>query len=502
MATHKSNWRTVIASLSILAAIAFTGQVAHGQYTFVQDPDGVGNWDDPANWLDGGANTTYPNGVGVTALINQPIKAGVGDYTLEMPAADVTVGTLTIDNTNYLYSTRIIMENNGGRLVFEDPSGTAKYIETANTPDAPPNTQYSIRMPILVTNTLEITQDNYPNLNTGTIFTNRVDGDANAKIIKKGIGGIQFNQNFAPGPGQGFLGQIEIQEGAIRLINQTHFLSTVGGMTVSDGGQLQLADNPTTMVTDYNMATGAILNINGDGTDSPSSGPQGALRFGIQAGRTTTFHNPVVLQTDSTIAVGAATSIGVIDQPVSGPGSLTKHGGGQLTLSNASNSYSGDTILLPGGPLSISSPFLNNSADVYLSTGSILDLNFSDTDTIRSLYVDGVAQPVGVYGAADLGGLLITGSGTLTVTETPGAGLVGDHNGDGFVDAADYVAWRKSPDDFGGPAGYDDFVAHFGESNLGSGGSGAVPEPSSSVIAALALCGVAVSRLRSRAAVR
>jgi hypothetical protein len=147
--------------------------------------------------------------------------------------------------------------------------------------------------------------------------------------------------------------------------------------------------------------------------------------------------------------------------------------------------------------LSISSPFLNNSADVYLSTGSILNLNFSDTDTIRSLYVDGVPQPAGVYGSADLGGLLITGSGTLTVTEEPGAGLVGDHNGDGFVDAADYVAWRKA--DAGNPSGYDDFVEHFGEMQAGSGGgAGGVPEPGSLVIAALAVCGIAASRRRSR----
>ena len=137
------------------------------------------------------------------------------------------------------------MVNHGGRLIFEDSSGTAKCIETANTPDAPQNVQNSIQVPIQLNSDLEITQNNYPNLNTGTIFTNRIDGDANRKIIKKGIGGIQFNLNVAPPltAGQGFFGQILIQEGAIRLINKTTFLSTVSGITVSDGGQLQLADN-------------------------------------------------------------------------------------------------------------------------------------------------------------------------------------------------------------------------------------------------------------------
>ena len=173
-----------------------------------------------------------------------------------MPTTDVTVGQLTIDNTNDDYAHKITMINHGGRLIFEDPSGTAKWIETANgtAGNAPANVQNSIQMPILVKNTLEITQNNYPNLNTGTIFTNRFDGDINSKIIKKGLGGIQFNLNSALGAGQGFFGQIEIQEGAIRTINKTFFLSTVSGITVSAGGQLQLAENAKTAVPDYNLA--------------------------------------------------------------------------------------------------------------------------------------------------------------------------------------------------------------------------------------------------------
>jgi hypothetical protein len=60
------------------------------------------------------------------------------------------------------------------------------------------------------------------------------------------------------------------------------------------------------------------------------------------------------------------------------------------------------------------------------------------------------------------------------------AGLPGDHNKDGKVDAADYVAWRKLPSTFeGDPAGYDNWRENFGSMAPGSGGSGAVPEPSS-----------------------
>ncbi|MEX2307499.1 MAG: hypothetical protein WD738_07905 [Pirellulales bacterium] len=68
------------------------------------------------------------------------------------------------------------------------------------------------------------------------------------------------------------------------------------------------------------------------------------------------------------------------------------------------------------------------------------------------------------------------------------AGLAGDYNGDGKVDAADYVVWRKTG--INGQQGYNDWRANFGQM-AGSGsasGSGAAvvatvaPEPASSCL--------------------
>lgn len=65
------------------------------------------------------------------------------------------------------------------------------------------------------------------------------------------------------------------------------------------------------------------------------------------------------------------------------------------------------------------------------------------------------------------------------------AGLPGDYNNDGTVNAADYTVWRDggSPDDT--IAGYNLWKANFG--NSGSGSSAAVPEPASTVLAMLAI---------------
>jgi hypothetical protein len=62
-------------------------------------------------------------------------------------------------------------------------------------------------------------------------------------------------------------------------------------------------------------------------------------------------------------------------------------------------------------------------------------------------------------------------------------GLTGDHNGDGKVDAADYVAWRKDPAGFGGdPDGYIDWRENFGAGNGPGGAPSSIPEPASTAL--------------------
>ena len=63
----------------------------------------------------------------------------------------------------------------------------------------------------------------------------------------------------------------------------------------------------------------------------------------------------------------------------------------------------------------------------------------------------------------------------------------GDYNGDGTVDAADYVLWRKTRAASGGdPAGYDTWRTNFGAASGAVRNLAAVPEPAS--IGLLLLC--------------
>jgi T5SS/PEP-CTERM-associated repeat protein len=98
-------------------------------------------------------------------------------------------------------------------------------------------------------------------------------------------------------------------------------------------------------------------------------------------------------------------------------------------------------------------------------------------------------------------------SGVLSVVS---AGLPGDYNNNGSVDAADYVVWRKNQgtthvlpnDPIGGtigPAHYNQWRAHFGQppgSGAGLNANAAVPEPATLVLLIIAAAGWCLRRCR------
>jgi len=201
-----------------------------------------------------------------------------------------------------------------------------------------------------------------------------------------------------------------------------------------------------------------------------------------------------------TLTTGADNTSSTFSGSITGAGGLTKSGTGTFTMDGV-KSYTGNTAVT-AGTLSTNSASLADAADVLLSTGSIFNLNFAATDTIRSLFIDGTSQATGTWGGTGSGAAhispLLTGTGLLNVTTLVSGGVPGDYNNDGKVDAADYVTWRKNPAGNGGdPAGYITWRQNFGLPGSGSGsalGGAAVPEPCGLVMLLVGVATAAVCR--------
>ena len=131
-----------------------------------------------------------------------------------------------------------------------------------------------------------------------------------------------------------------------------------------------------------------------------------------------------------------------------------------------------------------------------------IDLDSGINETIGGLMLGNTIFGPGVYGSSPLASPTNPGlanpdeyfAGLGTVTVVP-SGVPGDYNGNGLVDAADYVLWRN-----GGPlqhdfspgvqaSDYDFWRSRFGATtNPGSGsslGAATVPEPTSLVLLGL-----------------
>ncbi|MCA9236198.1 MAG: autotransporter-associated beta strand repeat-containing protein [Planctomycetales bacterium] len=207
-----------------------------------------------------------------------------------------------------------------------------------------------------------------------------------------------------------------------------HTLQVDAQQTFTVGGSGTLAVNRLNLMP--HSTTPAKLLLSGDLNFTPLAGAAAEIANGAGGGAAGYVDLGGGMRTLN-IADGAAATDLTISAPVVG-GGLIKSGSGTLALTGA-NAYTGDTVV-SAGTLRTGSALLANSADVYLTSGATLDLDFAGTDVIRSLYFDGASQQSGTWGAvgsaADFTTPWITGSGLLNVTNVaspPGMGNVIDN---------------------------------------------------------------------------
>jgi autotransporter-associated beta strand protein len=260
-------------------------------------------------------------------------------------------------------------------------------------------------------------------------------------------------------------------------------------------------------------ATPAKLVLSDDVTLNPLSGAAAVIQKGAGSGNT-----PVLDLGGGTRRITVGDGAAVTDVTISIPlanGGLTKAGAGTLALTN-SNSYAGPTSV-EAGKLSLGFPSLPNGADVSISAGAALNLDFAVADAIHALFLNGVSQPVGIWGAVGSGAQftspLITGAGLLQVSAFVGTPLGGDFNADGQVNGDDLAVWQtnhgltgamQSQGDANGDGMVDsaDFLvwqSQVGRFASAAATASAVPEPASTallILASIALRGLATPARR------
>ncbi|WP_035613150.1 autotransporter-associated beta strand repeat-containing protein [Haloferula sp. BvORR071] len=241
--------------------------------------------------------------------------------------------------------------------------------------------------------------------NANTYSGNTQLGTAN------GAGGIRASVSGALGSGT----LLFDGSGGAAPGGPTSRLELVNGITLTNAISLNQRNN----------ASAAILNVSGSNTlsgaiDIAGGGAQANIQS--DAGQLT-LSGPIAtsIATVRNLHLGGAgngAANGIISNGASSV-TVTKEGSGTWTLT-AANTYTGTTTVSEG-TLSISQAVLADAAAVNIATAGVLNLTHGTSDTVDSLFIDGVQQAAGTWGSLSSSATnktaRITGSGILSVSK-------------------------------------------------------------------------------------
>jgi hypothetical protein len=335
------------------------------------------------------------------------------------------------------------------------------------------------------------------------LFIGRAGGTGLMRVRSDGRVELRTNTNAAELLiGQDSTGTVIQTGGTVKSDNLVRIGSnggSVGQYTINAGLLHTASDGSGTFQIGRNGATGTLRV---EGTGSVQHGAE--LFVGDETNSGATGRLEIIGST-------ASVQIGQLENSVGGAGGVS-----ETIFWQADAGGITPLVVAGSGPLASAKIQLQDPSEIAVSIGSghnrqgdgiALGLDLSSltasmtltlidnqtAEAITGLFEN--ASTTNLYGEGEQ--ILGTGfNGTVTISYAGGAGsndvvlsliasgLSGDHNGDGKVDAADYVAWRKLG--LGGAQGYDDWAANFGAA-AGAGGLTAAPEPGSWIMIGMML---------------
>jgi hypothetical protein len=400
------------------------------------------------------------------------------------------------------------------QIKFNNPGGTGNF-GNENTSVLDLSTGFDVRtQTILGVENEEVTSSLYVlgEQIEGTGGTFHITGDSGANVGRLVIGtgaAVRISHNNALGdPTLTFPATASNNHTVLLGGGRNGRLELTGNITVNEGFFLPARQNN---VSSFNgILSPAILNVSGNNTlTGPFAFGTGgnAYNFGSDAG-TLTIESDLAVTTSAEryITFQRAGNI-VVNGDISstaegGDVTIVKYDSGTTTLNGSANDQVGH-FSIRGGTLALGpdaeftfAPFATDyhypeppgiAPRVIIDAGATFDVSAKAGGYNLTQVLQGNGTVVGTLNMANgtqvLPGAIATYDtqgmsvadfidqiGTLTFAEGGGGGAGGDYNGDGSVDAADYVVWRKNPAMFGGdPAGYNTWRTNFG----GSAGGGA-----------------------------